>query len=101
MKVQFKLPEFHDTRAVKWDFHVTSQSMGYGIILGRNLMVELGLEIDFKDLVLKWDDMAVPMKSIDVTPGQADAFHVQDGMSDEANRLQCILDAKYQPAFRP
>ena len=69
-KVQFKMPEFHETTAVEWTFHVTKQPLGYDIILGRDLLEELGVTIDFKTLTLTWDDVSVPMKDVNSFPHQ-------------------------------
>ena len=96
-KVQFKMPEFHETTAVEWTFHVTKQPLGYDIILGRDLLEELGVTIDFKTLTLTWDDVSVPMKDVNSFPRDQGAFHIQESESREDSMAK-ILDAKYKPA---
>ena len=48
--MKFKLDEFSQSKEVEWNFHVdesdaSKRSLGYGIIMGLDLMRELGLII--------------------------------------------------------
>ena len=42
------------------------------MIIGRNLMVQLGLLADFNRQILQWDGVKVPMKESDGLIGQTD-----------------------------
>ena len=97
VKTRLLLPEFHDDRLIEWDFQVAKDLGRYDMIIGRDMLEELGLTIDFSKQECVWDDASVPMKSIDATAETS--FHSQDVKEDEAmQRINKILDAKYAPA---
>ena len=97
-KLQFTLPELHEKRLINWDFHVTRQSFNYDMIIGRDLLTELGLEFSFKKQTITWDTAEIPMKPRDCTPETS--FYIQESLAvDEAtDRIKQIIDAKYEPA---
>ena len=97
-EIDFKMPEFHQHRNIKWKAYVTTQPMLYDIILGQDLMQELGLIIDYKTNTLKWDDATIAMKPVDAQP--AELFEIPEGkaLKEASNRLEDILAAKYAPA---
>ena len=49
---QFTLPELHDNRVVEWEFHVTKNLATYDMILGRDMLEDLGIDIQFSDHTL-------------------------------------------------
>ena len=65
-KVPFCMPYFSSSKIIKHLFHVENckgeSGIGYDMIVGRDLMVQLGLKNEFKCQVLQWDDDTVPMK---------------------------------------
>lgn len=97
-KLQFKLMEFDQDSVIEWKIHVTKQKMSYDLIIGRDLMKELGIKIDFETDSVSWKNVVVPMKSVDAT--FETSYHVEDSdaIADATNRIQKILDAKYEPA---
>ena len=93
------LPELSPSREVRAKVHVTQQRLGlYDMVMGRDLLEELGLQLNFADQTVKWDDYEVPMKPSDAK--QETSFFVADPgtISDEAERMSRILDAKYAKA---
>ena len=57
VKVYFTLPALNTTNTVAWDFHVDDSSKGrYDMILGRYLLIELGLNLKFSEHVIESDD---------------------------------------------
>ena len=47
-KVNFSLPEFSDKKIVTWKFKVfESTTLGYDMVIGRDLMSELGMDLSF------------------------------------------------------
>ena len=91
------MPEFHQHKHIKWKAYATTQPMLYDIILGQDLMQELGLIIDYKTNTLNWDDATIAMKSVDAQP--AELFEIPEGkaLEEASNRLDDILAAKYAP----
>ena len=65
VKTTFILPEFHPHRSIEWTFNVTPMTMNYDVILGRDVLEELGMQIDFSNCTIVWDEATVPMKNID------------------------------------
>ena len=85
-KTQFSLPELHDKRLIQWECHVTNQPFNYDMIIGRDLLTELGIDFSFKKQIITWDTAEIPMKPRDCTPETA--FHIQDSFAmDEASAI--------------
>ena len=78
--------------------HVTKSLGGYDIIIGRDLLQFLGIDVLFSSLTVEWDGATMPFKAQDATI--MDSYHVQDpqAIEDRATRVKEILDAKHEPA---
>ena len=65
-KVLFTLPEFSESKILRWDFHLDcqkdSKGTGYDMIIGRDLMQQLGLCIDFKSRTVTWEGTHIGMR---------------------------------------
>ena len=68
------MPEFSRSNITVHRFHVDNNMgksvIGYGIIIGRDLMLQLGLLSDFKHKVIQWDDAIIKMKELSGLLGQ-------------------------------
>ena len=97
-KCQFTLPELHDNRMISWNLHVSESLGSYDMIIGRDILMGLGINLQFSDHTIHWDGHEMPMKDQDATP--LDAFHINESeaVQDATQRLKSILDAKYEPA---
>ena len=66
INVPFFMLEFSISKIILHQFHVDNNEgelgVGYDMIIGRDLMVQLGLSANFKNEVLQWDGITVPMK---------------------------------------
>ena len=98
VKSQFMIPELHDNRLIDWTFHVTKSLGSYDMIIGRDIMEELGIDLRFSDLTVNWDGHSCPFKDGDAT--LEDSYFVADptSIADATDRLKGILDAKYEKA---
>ena len=95
-KIELTLPEFYPDRRINWKMH-TTKNLNYDMILGRDLLEELGIVLDFRRKVCTWEDAEVPMKPPSATV--QDSYYVQqEALSSEMERIRKILDAKYEPA---
>ena len=96
-KTQFTLPELHSDRTVEWDFHVTKSLGAYDMIIGRDILEFLGIDIKFSDQTVEWGFASLPFKDQD---SNLTDFYVEEPEAvEEANeRLKKILDAKYEAA---
>ena len=63
-KLEFGLHEFSTTRRINHDFHVMDTPLpGYDMILGRDLMHSLKLDVMFSTGTLNWlDHGEIPLK---------------------------------------
>ena len=66
VKVPFYMPDFSNSKIINHRFCVHNDKgelgIGYDMIIGRDLMVQLGLTAGFKLQVLQWDGATVYMK---------------------------------------
>ena len=60
------MPEFSNSKTINHHFHVDNNKgesgIGYDMIIGHELMVQLGLTDNFKRQLLQWDGATVHMK---------------------------------------
>ena len=100
-KISFQLMELSPTAELQWKLHVHKGSLnGYDMILGRDILTELGIDLCFSDQMIKWPKLhaEIPMKPLRAT--KETHFFVQEPPSliNDATRMSKILDAKYAPA---
>lgn len=101
-EIEFNLTEFSESKVVKWNFHVLpeSQPLPYDIIIGRDLMKELNMDVLYSQDVVTWDGIKLPMqkiqdskwKDLNLLDDDPEAVKVQ------SKRLQRILDNTYAKA---
>ena len=97
--VVFSLPELQEKRVMKSNFHVVNEQMTqYDMIIGRDLLSELGIDLEFSTNQIRWDEAVLPFRDSASTVN--DVFIVNDNASvtQATTRIQRILDAKYEPA---
>ena len=60
------MTEFSSSKIIEHRFHVENDKgelgIGYYMIIGRELMIQLGIKDEFKCQVCQWDGATVPMK---------------------------------------
>ena len=97
VKSELTLPELHHDKVIQWSFHVTKSLGAYDMIIGRDLLEFLGIDIKFSTKTVEWDSAVMPFKDVDDI---AEAFHVDEPpqVVDASDRLKRILDAKYEAA---
>ena len=98
VKAQLTLPELQDDVLIEWDFHVTKSLGKYDMIIGRDMLKFLKIDLRFSDNVVEWDGRELPFKDGDATT--SDSYHVNDSdaVEDAVERVKKILDAKYEKA---
>ncbi len=108
-KATFILNEFFQNKAIEWNLHVdlTPGPHCYYMILGRDIMQELGITLDFKDQTMMWDDSTVNMKDPDTLLDLLDPvndfywnedLNLMEALQEASAHLKKILDAKYEAA---
>jgi glutamyl/glutaminyl-tRNA synthetase len=76
-------------------------SSRYDMIIGRDLLEELGINFLFKEHLMEWDNASTPMldpavfNTDQIDDLEQEFFYIHDPITTEAERIQAILDAKY------
>ena len=98
VKTHLTLPEFHDDRLIEWEFHLADNLGIYDMIIGRDMMEELGIDVHFSKSEVEWDQATIPMR--DPMAPLETSYHVQESghAADMSERVKSILDAKYEKA---
>ena len=106
-KITFTLPQFHKNRDITWNAHVDESPLNqcrYDLIIGRDLMKEIGLDIKFSTCSLVWDNSEIPMQDPDkldeskIESFEQEIFMMHDPVTTDAERIQTIRDMKYKKA---
>ena len=64
-RLDFSLTELESNRKIEKSFHVVDIDIkNYDMIIGRDLMTSLQLDVKGSDLSIKWDDAAIPWCNI-------------------------------------
>ena len=101
-KLLFCLAELNPSRIIEWTCQVndSKSATNYDMIIGRDLLEELGINIKFSTGVIEWDEAQLPMRSPNMT--QEDVFLAESTEGHlairAADRMKQILDAKYEKA---
>jgi len=105
--VIFSLPEFNLKKQISWKFHLDDRNKSsntYDMIIGRDLLGELGIILNFNDHTVTWDTDTIPMKDRGTLNTQDALLEVYlasnepKSLVDEFSRSTKILDAEYKPA---
>ena len=98
VKCQFTIPELQDNKMIEWNAHVTKSLGAYNMIIGRDMLNFLGIDIKFSNQTIEWDNHSMPFKQHDANP--IEHYHIEDsdGLQSDLERIKGILDAKYEPA---
>jgi len=109
-KIRFSLPEFFENRIIEWPVHVDdcTDSHRYDLIIGRDLLKELGMSLDFSQHIVTWDNATITMKDVasvtQLHKNDHNSFYWQDdsaeteALKSSTERIKRILDAKYEKA---
>ena len=109
-RVTFRLPAFFEHRDITWSAYVDesdSLNSRYDMIIGRDLLIELGIDFQFSEGLMLWDNASVPMQDPSnfdmayVDRFEQEIMYIQDPTTTDAERIQSILDHKYALANLP
>ena len=83
------------TAHISAPFHVKTKKCVYEVIVGRNLLWELGIQLDFQNNFIGWKDINFPMKPIDCKLRAH--FTIQDSKNirNATKRIKKISDTNY------
>ncbi len=98
VEITFKLPTLHEKRIVTSVVHVTSKLNTYDMIIGRDLLQELGIVLNLKENTIIWDDSITMMKGNDNSLKSVNSIENSKLLQDDTSRMKSILEAKYEAA---
>ena len=65
-EINFTLPEFSTSKDITWTCHEDSNTLRknaqYDMIIGADLLSELGIELNFNTQRMIWEGIEIPMK---------------------------------------
>ena len=100
------MPEFHLNREIEWSAYVDDNSAlqsRYDLIIGRDMLNELGIDFLFSTGQMCWDNATVYMRSPDsldldnLDSLENEILLSQEEQQFDADRIQEIIDSKYSP----
>ena len=106
-KITFTLPAFHEHRKIYWNCYVDNsdpEDNNYDLIIGRDLMHEIGIDICFSTAEITWDNASIPMQpsekldEIAINQFEQELLYAHDPVTTDAQRIQNIVESKYCPA---
>ena len=65
IKIKVKLPELNVMVHISATFHVTTRKSNYDVIFGKVLLQGLGIQLDFQNNIIEWQDINLHMKPLD------------------------------------
>jgi len=78
--------------------HVTKSLGPYDMIINRDILKFLKINIRFSDEIIEWDGAEMPFKDEDASTKAAHYMSDSDPVEDAVHRVKHILDAKYDKA---
>ena len=68
VNIQLCMPGFSGSKIISHQFHIDNDEVelgiGYGMIIGKGLMVQLGMIADFNENILEWYKYLLHVKDI-------------------------------------
>ena len=104
VKLDMKLPELSPSATIELGAHVHKGDLAnYDVIIGREDLLELGIDIKFSTSTIEWPRMnaVIPMKSKDATRFTEFFVGESSSVDEDTERLSRILDAKYSKTDLP
>ena len=100
--VSLKLPALHADKVITWNYYVDEQqSTHYDIILGRDVLTEVGIDLLFSERKITWEGSSIPMgdpslfKHKTIKQLELETFQ-QDQVEEDF--IQQMTEEKYSPA---
>ena len=96
-ETSFSFPEIHDNKLINQSLHVVNLNIDrYDMIIGRDLISSLGIDIHGADMTIHWDNATIPWRNIDSTTNDVFTLSQYNApFNSETKQMKSILDAKY------
>jgi hypothetical protein len=107
VQLRFKLPKFNRRKTITWDCYLDESEQDsnsqYDMIMGTDLIKELGLTLNFLDKSMTWESTTAPMVNLNQSMTRFMLNNISQTlqqtrmMLNAENRQKHILDADYTP----
>jgi hypothetical protein len=97
-KAQFCIPELEDKVLLEYNLNITDTLVGYDMIIGHDILEDLGVVIDFNQKVSIWGHCECPFKAHDATVKTSYFVEEPKAVQHATDRIKKILDANYEKA---
>ena len=96
----FSFPELHANQLINQLLHVVDLNIyRYDMMIGRYLIISLGIDIHGAGMTINWDNYAIPCCSIYSTTNNVFAILQYNApFNSEKNRMKRILNDRYSKA---
>ena len=95
---QFTLPELQDKQLIEWKLHEVDDLGAYDMIIGRDILQFLQMDLCFSDQTVRWGENTMPFKDKDASVLESYHIRADEKENESTERLKRILDAKYEKA---
>jgi len=105
--IEFTLPAFHENRNITCSAYVDEshhELCNYDMIIGRDLMHSLGINLLFNTAQISWDNAIIHMQAPEtlkkdwIDALEQEILFAHDPDTTDAERIQDIIESKYCPA---
>ena len=95
-----RFPELHANKLINQSLHVVDLNIDrYDMIIGRDLIRSLVIDIHGTDMTINWDDASISWRNIDSTTNDVFALSQHNApFKSETKTMKRIIDAKYSKA---
>ena len=95
------MPELQDKTLIEWNLHAAEDMGAHDMIIGRDTLSFLKIDIKFSEQMVCWDESKMLFKPHDAAPETH--CHMEEAMvaSDATKQIKDILDAKCEAAGPP
>ena len=83
---------------MEWNMHITKSLGPYDMIIGRDILKFLKIDLRFSDEIIEWDGAEMPFEDGDASTKEACYIADSDPVEDAAHGGKRILDAKCDKA---
>ena len=99
-ETSFSFHELHANKIIKQSLHLVDLNINhYDMIIDRDLIRSLGIDINGADMIVHWDDAAIPWRKLySTTIDVLVLLQYNAPLNSETKRMKRILNAKYTKA---
>ena len=94
--LEINIPELNHTAEIYTKCHLTDKLLYYGLILGRNIVDELGIVYNFEKKTVPWQEVSISLKPPDCTAKKLFVIKESRPVKLSTKRIKQILNAEYK-----